>query len=121
MEAEYVIMRANIPDVIVPAKTDTEKVERIIYLVCGVTNTPYQFILGKSRSREIVEVRHIAMYLVCWHTTLSLKAIGKIFNRDHSSVIHARDTVSDLLDTSAEFRYKFKSINDKLNLWKHGK
>jgi chromosomal replication initiator protein len=51
---------------------------------------------GKSRKREIVFARMIAMTLMCENTPLSLKAIGAQFGgRDHTTVIHARDTISE--------------------------
>lgn len=58
---------------------------------------------GKSRLREIVLPRQIAMYMAKELTNLSLKSIGYHFGgRDHSTVIHAIQTVNDLMDTDKE-------------------
>jgi chromosomal replication initiator protein len=58
---------------------------------------------GKSRLREIVLPRQVAMYLAKDLTNLSLKSIGYHFGgRDHSTVIHAIQTVNDLMDTNKE-------------------
>jgi chromosomal replication initiator protein len=58
---------------------------------------------GKSRLREIVLPRQVAMYLAKELTNLSLKSIGYHFGgRDHSTVIHAIQTVNDLMDTNKE-------------------
>ena len=58
---------------------------------------------GKSRLREIVLPRQVAMYLAKELTNLSLKSIGYHFGgRDHSTVIHAIQTVNDLMDTDKE-------------------
>jgi chromosomal replication initiator protein len=58
---------------------------------------------GKSRLREIVLPRQIAMYLAKELTNLSLKSIGYHFGgRDHSTVIHAIQTVNDLMDTDKD-------------------
>jgi chromosomal replication initiator protein len=58
---------------------------------------------GKSRLREIVLPRQVAMYLTKELTNLSLKSIGYHFGgRDHSTVIHAIQTVNDLMDTDKE-------------------
>jgi chromosomal replication initiator protein len=51
---------------------------------------------GKSRKKELVFARMIGITLMTEHTTLSLKAIGDAFGgRDHSTVIHARDTIQE--------------------------
>jgi len=53
---------------------------------------------GKSRLRSLVVPRQIAMYITKDLTNLSLKSIGYHFGgRDHSTVIHAIQTVSDLM------------------------
>jgi chromosomal replication initiator protein len=58
---------------------------------------------GKSRLREIVLPRQTAMYLAKELTNLSLKSIGYHFGgRDHSTVIHAIQTVNDLMDTDKD-------------------
>lgn len=53
---------------------------------------------SKSRKREAVHPRQIAMYLAKEKTDLSLKSIGYHFGgRDHSTVIHAIQTLSEEL------------------------
>ena len=50
-------------------------------------------VLGKSRKMELVNARHIAMYLCRELTACSLISIGTYFgHRDHSTVIHACKT-----------------------------
>lgn len=54
---------------------------------------------SKTRLKEIVKYRHIAYFIACKHTELGLKQIGQEFGgRDHSTVIHGRDTVKGLID-----------------------
>ncbi|MFT4740722.1 MAG: chromosomal replication initiator protein [Algoriphagus sp.] len=71
---------------------------------------------SKSRLRNIVIPRQTAMYLAKELTNLSLKSIGYHFGgRDHSTVIHAIQTINDLMDidkemnsTVTKLRHKFK-------------
>jgi len=49
----------------------------------------YGQLTGKSKPEEVVEARHIMMYLMRKVDLMTFKAVGKVFNRDHSSVIHA--------------------------------
>lgn len=47
-------------------------------------------IVGASRSRDIIKVRHAAMRMVVdARPDLSLVAIGKVFNRDHTTILSA--------------------------------
>ncbi len=66
---------------------------------------------GKTRLREVVLPRQIAMYLAKEMTSLSLKAIGYHFGgRDHSTVIHAIQTINDLIDTDREIAKSVKEL-----------
>ena len=63
---------------------------------------------SKSRKRECVEPRQVAQFLLCTYTGMSLKHIGQKFGgRDHTTVIHARNTINDLM-ISRKFREKMQ-------------
>jgi chromosomal replication initiation ATPase DnaA len=65
---------------------------------------------SKSRQRAFTEARQIAMYFIHKLTTLSLRDIGSLFgNRDHSTVLHSRDVISDQLEVNKPFK---KMIED---------
>jgi chromosomal replication initiator protein len=49
---------------------------------------------GPSRKRSIAYVRFIAMRRIRAETKLSTPQIGKLFNRDHTTVCHALGTLS---------------------------
>jgi chromosomal replication initiator protein len=73
--------------------------ERILNLTAEHFRTTPEALKGKSRKQELVFVRMIAMTLMTEMTSLSLKAIGQLFGgRDHSTVIHARDTIQERRD-----------------------
>lgn len=50
---------------------------------------------AKRKTQSVAWPRQIAMYLATELTDLSLPEIGREFNRDHSTVVHARDVVKD--------------------------
>jgi chromosomal replication initiator protein len=53
---------------------------------------------AKSRKRELVHARQVAMYVAKEKTDLSLKSIGYHFgDRDHSTVIHSIQAVNDMI------------------------
>lgn len=72
---------------------------------------------AKTRKKEIVIARQIAMYFSKDYTNHSLKSIGSHFGgRDHSTVIHALQSVNDMLDTDARFRSSFTELKKKFKM-----
>jgi chromosomal replication initiator protein len=73
----------------------------------------------KTRKKEIVQARHIAMYFAKTFTNFSLKAIGQAFGgRDHTTVMHAIETVNDNLETDPKFKSAILDLQSKLNVQK---
>jgi chromosomal replication initiator protein len=86
-------------------------------VVCEYYDIPVDTIKSKTRKREIVQARQIAMYFAKDFTKSSLKNIGSHFgNRDHSTVIHACQTVSDLMDTDKKFRNDVDELSKRIKI-----
>lgn len=72
---------------------------------------------AKTRKKEIVIARQVAMYFAKEYTNHSLKVIGYHFGgRDHSTVIHAIQTVNDIMDTDKKFAETIKDIESNLKV-----
>ena len=61
----------------------------IISQVCKFYSMDESDLRGTQRNRNITEARQIAIYLVRKLTNFSLPDIGREFNRDHATVLHA--------------------------------
>lgn len=78
--------------------------QRIIKIVCEASGISAIALKSKSRKREIVLARHMAIYWLKQKTSLSYNGIARQLRRfddtqmDHSSVIYAIYTITDLLD-----------------------
>lgn len=80
-------------------------IEEIQRIVCEYLNIPEELIRAKTRKQEVVNARQLAMYFSKELTNCSLKTIGLHFGgRDHSTVIHAYQTVEDLSKTDPRYR-----------------
>lgn len=80
-------------------------IENITKTVCDYFKIDENKIRDKTRRKEIVSARQIAMYLSKEMTKSSLKTIGLHFGgRDHSTVIHACTLIQDsiLIDSVLE-------------------
>ena len=60
---------------------------------------PKRLLISKLRRRELCEPRHMIMTVIHEKTRLSQAMIGKMFGRDHTSVIYAKKVVEDLCQT----------------------
>ncbi len=90
-------------------------VEKIRDVVCEYFSLTVDAISTKSRKREVVQARQIAMYLSKQLTKSSLSSIGNtIGQRDHATVLHACKIVNDLLDCDKNFRLSVREIEEKL-------
>ena len=65
----------------------------------------------RSRKREVVLGRQVAMYLAKKYLDLSTSKIGQyIGKRDHATVLHACKTITNLAETDKQFRYELNQI-----------
>lgn len=92
-------------------------IDEIQRIVCDFMNIEEDRVRGKTRKREVVRARQIAMYFCKKYTQHSLKTIGLHFGgRDHSTVIHANNTVADQMETDDQFRNTVNEIGRKIEL-----
>jgi chromosomal replication initiator protein len=69
---------------------------------------------SKVKKREIVIPRQVAMYFCKRYTQLTLALIGENFGgRDHSTVIHALESVEDMMKTDANFKNSVDDLTKK--------
>lgn len=86
-------------------------IESIISKVCEHYNIEESAIHTKTRKREIVQVRQIAMFLAKKHTDNSASKIGQLIGkRDHATVLHACKTVKDLIEVDKAFKTEIEEI-----------
>ena len=85
-------------------------VDKIFSAVDKKYNVKKSDLTGKSRVKEIANARHIAIYLIRTLTEMSLPNIGKIFNRDHATIMSSIDNVEKRLDSSQQFEAEINEI-----------
>jgi chromosomal replication initiator protein len=105
----------QIVDTLVKNTRKEISIDYIQKVVCDYFNIPLNMIGSKTRKREIVQVRQIAMYFAKQLTKASLSSIGtKIGNKDHATVLHACKTVNNLIETDKRFKIDIEEISKKL-------
>jgi chromosomal replication initiator protein len=95
-------------------------IETIQRTVCDYFNIPEDLIRAKTRKQEIVNARQVAMYLAKELTNCSLKTIGLHFGgRDHSTVIHAYQSVEDQMRIDQKYQTNVQQIRRRLQMLGH--
>ncbi len=94
----------------------TLSIDRVQKLVCDYYGIDQTRLHEKTKKREIVQVRQLAMYL-CRELDYTHKAIGLQFGgRDHSTVVHAIKSVNNLIETDQNYRNRIDDIRRKVHL-----
>ena len=86
-------------------------IDQIITKVCEHYKFDESVLHSKSRKRDVVQIRQIAMYLAKKHTEISTAKIGLLIgNRDHATVLHACKSIKDLLEVDKSFKTEIEKI-----------
>ena len=88
----------------------------IIKIIGELEGLPENYATIKSRKKEIVAGRYMAMTLIKCNTKLNLSDIGWFFNKDRVTVTHAHKTIDNLIETNKNFELKFNSYLKYFNL-----
>ena len=97
------------------AESKPMTVSDIIAKVCEHYKIDETAIHTKTRKREVVQVRQVAMYLAKKHTDTSSSKIGQLIgNKDHATVLHACKIVKDQVDVDKSFKAEIEEIEMSL-------
>jgi chromosomal replication initiator protein len=100
----------KITEKIVGEQQSEVTIDKVQKAVCDYFNITLDTLLSKTRKRQIVQARQIAMYLSRNLINCSLSTIGaEIGGKDHATVLHACSTVGDLMSTDKTFK---QYVND---------
>jgi hypothetical protein len=82
--------------------------------VAGYYGLPAQTMKSHQQYRRVARPRQIAMFLADELTPHSLSEIGRRFDRDHTTVMHALKTVRGLIETDAEVLIDVEVLRERL-------
>ena len=86
--------------------------QRIIDTICADWGITRDNLFSQVRQRRFVVPRHICQFLLFEKCKLNYSKIGRMFERDHTSIIHSRKLVSNFL--TAKYDNDIKSyLNSK--------
>ena len=88
----------------------------IINTVSSYYGLSKQQVMTKSRTKNIINARHISMFLCRKHLDMSYKRIADIFNKcDHSTVISACEKIEGYIKENSQYQIAIAEIEKKLS------
>lgn len=104
------IAKELLSDILVSADTPSVNVNTVKKIVGKHFNIKMEDFNSKRKTQSVAWPRQIAMFLTTDLTDLSLPEIGREFNRDHSTVVHARDVVKERIEKDPFFAAEINQI-----------
>ena len=99
------------------ASSDIITIDQVVKATCEYFRVKREDLIGKKKNKEIVVPRQICIYLICdiLGQSVPLASIGEYFGgRDHTTVMHARDKISEEIKTNDVTAAQVKDIRDKI-------
>ncbi len=121
-EDEGVVEIVKKPGILLSAKsqpgvdfeTPLTPIEDIVQNTSTVFGVEVDAIFSKVRSRPIVAARKMAMTIARDVNKQSYPIIGRLFDRDHTTVLHAVDTTHERLNVDPALQGKYQAIIQRL-------
>lgn len=90
---------------------------QLISLVAKYFDFKNKDIVGKSRKAELVEARHVAIFLLRDELGLQLTKIGELMGgRDHTTIMHAEEKIRQEIETNQAIREKVMKLRQEMYL-----
>lgn len=87
----------------------------VMRCVCQVFNLTPDDIYSPIRTQQIIYARHTFNHICRTRLNMSLEAIGRIINRDHSTIIHSVRQTNDLIEYDKQFDKTYKQTTRLLD------
>ncbi|WP_297890189.1 chromosomal replication initiator protein DnaA [uncultured Capnocytophaga sp.] len=89
-------------------------IDHIQQIIADYFNLNIESLHSKTRKRNVVQARQLAMFFSKKYTKNSLSTIGsQIGQRDHATVLHACKTVENLIETDRAFKKYVSDLETK--------
>jgi len=109
---EAIDRKSGASSTLAPRKLEVGEVVRIVAAFFG---TRPEALASRSRRRDVLIPRQLAMYLAHRHTEASLTEIGRGLGRDHPSVRNAITRIERQILENAPVRYQVEALSERID------
>ena len=89
------------------------KINSLINYVCNVKDLSFEDITSKKRHRHLAETRQKLFYIMHRVFNIPCTDVGKIFNRDHSTVLYGCKLIGGFIEIDPAFEKEMSDIINK--------
>ncbi len=104
------LARESISDLLGGSEPVGVTVDKILTLICRKYDVTRSELESSSRKKEITLPRHLGVYLIREITELSLPQIGKLFNRDHATILSSIKAIEKKCSENHAFEAEVKEM-----------
>ncbi len=90
-------------------------VDKIFSAVHGKYNVSKEDLLGPKRNKDIAFARHVCIYLIKEITDMSYPGIGKMFNRDHTTIMASCSLIAGKVASDAMLAVDIADMKKEVN------
>lgn len=101
------------------AKTKEREIDNMIEYICKEMHVPITDLYSKKRDRVTADCRNFIFYILRNHYQLNFPHIGKMFGRDHTTVMAGIKSYKNLYDTDESFRKWINFITSSILRHEH--
>lgn len=99
-----------------PQKKLSITYQEVTATICKYFNLTNKDLVGPKRQKELVLPRHMSMYILSEEVGMTVEKIGRIMGgRDHTTVMHARDKMKQLINNDREVQRMFIEVKQTLS------
>lgn len=95
-----------------PLNVTVDKIFTAVFQKYGVNK---EDLLSTKRNREIAEARHVAVYLIRTVTEMSFPSIGKLFSRDHATIMTSYKKIEERTMKDAVFFMEITELSKEIS------
>jgi chromosomal replication initiation ATPase DnaA len=88
--------------------------EKLQTMICELFSVTWNGVKSTCRNREIVDARHAYFFLATSVLKFSSSAIARDLGFDHSTIIHGRRKIQNLIDTNDPVALIIQQIKERL-------
>lgn len=97
---------------VVPVQVVVDKIFAEVYNRYGVDKKE---LISAKRTKNVAYARHVCIYLIREITEMSFPSIGKMFNRDHSTILSSCELISKKLKTDPVLSIEISEMTKEVN------
>lgn len=94
---------------------EADMIKEIITTVCRALYVEKSALRSPARTTDLVEARYIIMYVLVKQHHMTVKEVGAILNRDHSSIVAGIEKYRSMVKAKDKaFLYKISNVIEEL-------